>query len=260
VNSNSTSEEELLHKAASLLRDARQGIALTGAGISTPSGIPDFRTPGYGLWEDVNPMAVASIFAFRLRPNAFFDWMRPLARLMLEAEPNPAHVALSWLEAHDFIKTLITQNIDTLHSRAGSKAILEVHGHMGEATCVECYRVYKSDAFLDGFIETGAIPRCPRCGGILKPNVILFGEQLPIEVLREAERAARQCDVMLVAGSSLVVSPVSDLPLVALAHGAQLIIINYEATYVDKEAAVVIHDDVATVLPRLVDILEGEGA
>src|SRR5574341_1469863 len=252
-----STDDFLYHTAADLLRGARYGVALTGAGISTPSGIPDFRSPHSGLWEQVNAMEVASIYGFRRNPEAFFAWIRPLARLMVEARPNPAHVALAQMEAMGVVRELITQNIDVLHTRAGSHVVYEVHGHMREATCGQCFRVFPTETFLSQFIETGAIPRCPDCNGILKPNVVLFGEQLPIEVLHEAQRAAADCDVMLVAGSSLAVAPVSELPMTALAHGAQVIVVNYEETYVDRRASVVIHDDVARTLPRIVRLLEG---
>lgn len=201
-------------------------------------------------------MDVASLGGFRRNPEAFFDWVRPLAKTIVRAEPNSAHYALAELEARHIIKALVTQNIDMLHIRAGSSVIYEVHGHVRESTCVECFQVYPSNEFLSSFIETGVIPRCPHCHGILKPNVILFGEALPVKILHAAQRAARECDVMLVAGSSLEVAPASELPLIALAHGAKLILMNYEETYIDKQADIVFHEDVADVLPRLVQLLE----
>lgn len=203
-------------------------------------------------------MLVASIYGFRQKPEAFFDWIRPLARTVCLAQPNPAHTALARMETLGVIKTLITQNIDLLHTRAGSQHVLEIHGHMREATCGACFRIYSTELFLDDFIETGNIPHCPKCGGILKPNVILYGEQLPMKILREAEQAARDCDVMLIAGSSLEVAPVSQLPLMALERGARLILVNYEATYIDQRASITIHDNVADVLPRLLEHLEGK--
>lgn len=255
--SNSIENDAALQRAAELLRSARYAVALTGAGISTRSGIPDFRSQATGLWDRVDPMEVASIHGFRRRPKAFFEWVRPLAKAMVQAEPNAAHKALATLEARQVIKALVTQNIDMLHTRAGSRCIYEVHGHCRESTCVECFRLYPSDDFLGRFIETGEIPRCAICNGILKPNVILFGEALPLKILQAARRSASECDVMLVAGSSLEVAPASELPLIATAHRAKLILINYESTYIDDQADVVIHDDVADVLPRLVQLLEG---
>jgi NAD-dependent deacetylase len=258
VKNNPEPQPQTLRRAVELLRNARCGVALTGAGVSTPSGIPDFRSPHSGLWENVDPMEVASIYGFRRKPEAFFAWMRPLAQHMLDAKPNPAHVALAKMEALGYVKALITQNIDMLHSRAGSHTLVEVHGHMREATCGACFRIYPTEPFIHEFISSGVPPCCPECGGILKPNVVLFGEQLPFKVLQEAQRLSADCDVMLVAGSSLSVAPVSDFPRIALAHGAKVIIVNYEQTYLDRQASVVIHDDVAVILPRLVGLLEGK--
>jgi NAD-dependent deacetylase len=247
--------ESLIKQAADLLRRTHRGVALTGAGHSTPSGIPDFRSPSSGLWEKVNPFEVASIFGFRLNPQAFFDWIRPLTYTMLNAEPNPAHHALAQLEKLGHLRAVITQNIDGLHTLAGSQRVYELHGHMREATCVECFKVYDAASVIPNFLETGDIPRCPACQGILKPNVILFGEQLPVDVLRASQRAAKQCDAMIVVGSSLSVAPASELPLMALAHGAKLIIVNYEPTYIDAQADIVIHDDLAYVVPGIVEEL-----
>lgn len=246
-----------VQKAAELLRGARHAVALTGAGVSTPSGVPDFRSPHSGLWEQVDAMEVASLYGFRRRPEAFYDWIRPLARLMRDAEPNPAHYALARLEGMGYLKGIITQNIDTLHTRAGSQTVYEVHGHLRSATCVQCYQVYPTEPLIEEIIETGAVPRCPACDGVLKPDAILFGEQLPIRALHAAQRATRDCDVMLIAGSSLSVTPASELPLLALSNGAQLILVNYEPTYVDSQAEVVAHADVAEILPRVVAELEG---
>jgi NAD-dependent deacetylase len=245
--------DELIARSAQLLREASYAVAMTGAGISTPSGIPDFRSPDSGLWTKVDPFAVASLFAFRLHPQDFYDWIRPLARLIVEAQPNPAHQALARLEAAGLIKAVITQNIDGLHQRAGSQRVHEVHGHVREATCVRCYRVVPADSLMEKFIEEGQVPRCT-CGGLLKPNAILFGEQLPLQVLTAARKDIHACDLMLVAGSSLEVVPVADLPLVALGHAARLIIVNYQPTYLDDRAEVVIHADVAEILPRIADM------
>jgi len=244
--------EKLIDRAAQLLSQADYAVAVTGAGHSTPSGIPDFRSPTSGLWTQVDPMAVASLFAFRLRPQDFYDWIRPLARTMLEAQPNPAHHALAQLESAGLIKSVITQNIDGLHQKAGSQRVHEVHGHMREATCIRCYQVTPADALVEAFLEGNEIPRCP-CGGVMKPNVILFGEQLPMDVLVAAQQDTMICDLMLVIGSSLTVEPVADLPLMALGQGARLIIVNYQPTHLDDRADVLIHADLAEVLPHIAD-------
>jgi NAD-dependent deacetylase len=242
--------------AARLIQDSSYAVALTGAGISTPSGIPDFRSPHSGLWDQVNPMEVASLFAFRTNPQAFYDWIRPLAATILAAQPNPAHLALSRMERLGAIKAIITQNIDRLHTLAGSQNVIEVHGDMSEMTCLGCYQVYDSGPFCQSVLDTGQVPRCPQCGGVLKPNVILFGEQLPIRALTAARRAVARCDVMLVAGSSMEVAPACDFPFEARRHGAAVIMVNFEKTVVDDQFNLVIHDNVATVLPQIADALE----
>jgi NAD-dependent deacetylase len=245
--------DNLITRAARLLRQAAYTVALTGAGHSTPSGIPDFRSPESGLWTRVDPLAVASLFAFRVRPQDFYDWIRPLARVMLEAQPNPGHHALAQLEKAGLLKSVITQNIDGLHQRAGSLRVHEVHGHMREATCIHCYRVVPAESLIEEFLEEGQVPRCT-CGGVMKPNVILFGEQLPLNALTAARQDTRACDLMLVIGSSLTVEPVSDLPLMALGHGAKLVIVNYQPTHLDERADVLIHADLADVMPRIADV------
>jgi NAD-dependent deacetylase len=246
-----------LAAAVELLKGAQYAVALTGAGVSTPSGIPDFRSPDSGLWSQIDPLEVASLVGFRLNPERFYSWIRPLAHLLFEAVPNPAHIALARLEELGVIRALITQNIDMLHSRAGSHTIFELHGHLREATCVECFHLYALQDIIRDFVTTGQPPRCPACDGLLKPNVILYGEQLPFQVFQGALQAARQADVMLVVGSSLTVAPAADIPAASLVRGGRLIIINYEPTYLDDEAQVVIREDVAEVLPRLVALLEG---
>jgi NAD-dependent deacetylase len=244
--------DKLVAQAAELLRQANCAVALTGAGHSTPSGIPDFRSPDSGLWTQVNPLEVATLIAFRLRPKKFYDWIRPLAQLMLEAEPNAAHHGLARLEAAGMLKSVITQNIDGLHQKAGSARVHEVHGHVREATCIRCYREVAADGLIEDLIASAQIPRC-ECGGVMKPNVILFGEQLPLQVLTAARQDTQDCDLMLVVGSSLTVEPVSELPLFALGRGARLVIINYEPTHLDGRADVLIHADLADVLPRIAD-------
>jgi NAD-dependent deacetylase len=249
----------LIKRAGALLQQSRHAIALTGAGISTPSGIPDFRSPRSGLWETADPTEVASIYAFRQRPQQFYDWIHPLTQLVLQAQPNEAHRALAWLEAYGPLKGVITQNIDMLHTRAGSQTVYEVHGHLREATCVACHHVYQTDDILPDFVKTGKMPLCEGCGHVLKPNVILFGEVLPMHVLRQAQLQTHICDLMLVAGSSLEVAPAGDLPLVAKETGASLIIVNLERTHLDDIADVVIHADVVDVLPKLADYFMPRG-
>lgn len=248
--------DQQIQDAAHLLRPARSGVAFTGAGISTPSGIPDFRSPHSGLWANADPLAVASIFTFRHNPQAFYNWIYPIAEITTHALPNPAHQALAALESQGRLKAVITQNIDMLHTRAGSQTIYELHGHLREATCVNCFKVFPAEPIIRKFLEDRQVPYCPHCGGVIKPNVILFGEQLPAQTLLAAQDAARKCDLMIVIGSSLEVAPASEIPMLALRRGAKLIIVNLEPTHLDPMAAVVIHADAAEILPRVLKVME----
>ncbi len=239
-----------IEDAAELVRKAKRAVVLTGAGISTPSGIPDFRSEGTGLWSRDEPLEVASLTTFRVAPERFFEWFRSLAGQIFYANANAAHLALAQLEEAGHVKTIITQNIDALHQKAGSKCVIETHGTMKTLTCTHCYKKFEAESYLESFIADGKIPTCS-CNGILKPDVILFGEQLPHSAWIQAQRAARQCDLMLVAGSSLEVLPVAGLPMQALDRGAHLIIVNNTPTYVNVRADVVIMDDVASTLPEI---------
>ena len=247
--------QDLISRAAQLLRSATHAIALTGAGLSTPSGIPDFRSAETGLWNRVNPLEVATIYAFRENPARFFNWIRPLAVAICEAWPNAAHRALAQLEQAGLLRLVITQNIDGLHQRAGSINVAEVHGHIREATCLNCYHAVSVEDHLERFLADGNVPRCPKCGGVLKPNATLFGEALPAQAMLAALQAARKCDVMLIAGSSLEVAPAADLPELAKAHQARLIIVNLGETHLDHCADVLIQGDVADILPRIAERL-----
>lgn len=239
-------------QAAQILRTAQHGVALTGAGISTPSGIPDFRSDS-GLWSLNDPMEVASLQGFRADPQRFYNWFQPLLERLVVAAPNPAHLALAQLERHGVVKAVITQNIDGLHQRAGSREVYELHGHLRSATCLRCESSVPSDALIVQ-MRCGETPHCP-CGGAFKPDVVLFDELLPRGLFWLAQRAIDHCDVVLVAGTSLDVYPVSDLPLAAMRRGARLIIVNYGQTHLDDFADVVLHEDVAAALPAIAALL-----
>lgn len=247
-----------IHCAADIIRGAKHITVLTGAGVSTPSGIPDFRSTKSGLWERVDPFEVASLDSFRYHPEKFFNWIRPLARDMRSAQPNVAHLSLAHLEQAGLVKTVITQNIDGLHQRAGTKNVLEVHGTFERMTCVSCYLHVPSQGHIEDYLEKGQIPRCPKCRNILKPDVVLFGEQLPARTWLQAVEASKCCDVMIVAGSSLEVLPVAGLPMRALDHGAHLILINQSQTYLDVRADVMFGDDVIDIIPRIVREVLGD--
>ena len=244
--------EAEIQQAAQLLSQSRHAVALTGAGISTPSGIPDFRSPDSGLWEKHNPMAVANISAFQRRPEDFYDWIRPLVSITNDAKANPAHTALADLEKKGILKAVITQNIDGLHTEAGSKNVYEVHGHTREVECLSCGRTEAAAPHMDRLAADGSMPTCAACGAIFKPKVILFGELLPTKIMNAAHLASHQADVMLVAGSSLEVAPVSELPWLAHRNHARIIVVNFQPTYIDHLADVIIRDNVAKVLPAIV--------
>ena len=247
----SLTTQTALDDAAELFRNAKRVVVLTGAGISTPSGIPDFRSEGSGLWSRDEPLETASLSTFRTSPEKFFHWFHPLANQIFHAQPNPAHTALAEFEHAGYQNVIITQNIDGLHQKAGSTQVVEMHGTLRTLSCTQCYKKFPSEEYLKPFIENGTIPLCINCNAILKPDVILFGEQLPHAAWHEAQRATRQCDLMLVAGSSLEVLPVAGLPIQALDHGAHLIVINNTTTYVNVRADIVITENVATIIPEI---------
>lgn len=245
---------------ANWLRESRHVVAFTGAGMSTGSGIPDFRTPGIGLWEVRELVEAATLSAFRYFPERFYALLRPMLELALRAQPNPAHYALAEMEALGLVHTVITQNVDELHRRAGTQNLLELHGSFHTATCRQCHRRYPGRPVVESFVATGNIPRCPHCQGILKPDVILMEEQLPHATLYEARRTANRADLMLVLGSSLEVLPAAGLPMDALMNGARLVIINTGETYLDSRADLLIPFSVVDVLPRVLEALRSSSS
>jgi len=244
-----------IKKAAGLIQSARYAVAFTGAGISTPSGIPDFRSARTGLWEKDDPMQVASLTSFLHTPERFFNWLRPLALTSLSASPNPAHLALAELENSGFLKAVITQNIDDLHVQAGSHNVLELHGSLRTLSCTGCHRSFSARDFMPAFIDSGTLPSCPECRSLLKPDIVLFEESLPAKTWYQAEVHARMADLMIVAGSSLTVTPAAYIPQEAVESGAQIIIINQTPTYLDEIAAILLPLDVAEVLPAITQFL-----
>jgi NAD-dependent deacetylase len=237
-----------IERAAEILRASRRVVALTGAGISRPSGIPDFRGAA-GLWSSHEPAEVASLASFQRDPQRFFDWFRPLLETIDAAGPNPAHCALAALEQAGRLSAVITQNIDSLHRRAGSREVFELHGHLRSATCIACEHQVPAAPVLRA-IRRRRLPLC-QCGGLLKPDVVLFDELLPRGIYWLARRAAETCDALIVAGTSLEVYPAAELPAVARRHGARVIIVNQSATDFDPYADAVVRADLASALPAL---------
>lgn len=248
-------KEILLAEAAALIMNSSYMVVFSGAGISTPSGIPDFRSPDSGLWEKYDPFEVASIWAFRHQPEVFFDWIRSLSNQADSAKPNQAHLAVANLENRGLVKSVITQNIDSLHQMAGSKKVFELHGSARTATCPHCGKKHQHENFHRMILETSEIPHCDRCGEIIKPDVILFGEDLPSGTWNGAFQECLKADLIFIVGSSLEVSPANSLPDTAVRNGAKLIINNLSPTHLDKKADILLKMDVTEgigALPALI--------
>ena len=246
-------DNEKVNQVAKLIKESKYTIVLTGAGVSTGSGIPDFRTPGKGIWEKVDPFKVTSITAFKENPQRFYHFYRPRIEILSRVSPNPAHKAIAQLEEMGYMECLITQNIDNLHQGAGSKKIIEVHGTLREAVCQRCKKIISSELLIEKLnISKEKVPYC-ECGGVFKPNVVLFGEMLPD--LDSAISQSMRADLMITIGSSLQVSPVNMLPQYCLDRGGKLIIINFMSTHLDYLAEVVVKEDVCNFLPAVVEIL-----
>jgi NAD-dependent deacetylase len=239
---------------AELIRANQPCVVLTGAGASTESGIPDFRS-ATGIWARYDPAEVASISGFRRDPDRVWEFYRRRLSVLGEARPNSAHVALAELERAGWIEALITQNVDRLHERAGSHELIEVHGSMRTATCLGCGRSEPMEAVAAQL----PVPRCPACAAVLKPGVVMFGEQLPPGALERATELAEGAALLLVVGSSLAVWPVAGLPEATLAHGGKLAIVNREATSYDGQAELVVHDSAGDVLPEVASSLVHAG-
>lgn len=242
--------EEEMERAAEALRNAKSGVAVTGAGISVESGIPDFRSPG-GIWSRYPPQEYATIEAFCDNPDKVWAMWYELGENLSGASPNAAHCALAQLEHMGHIVAVITQNIDALHQRAGSNTVIEYHGNAGKIVCPACHR--RRPMALSH--RAHGAPRC-ECGGFMKPDVVLFGEMIPEYALRTADLLARQCDVMLIVGTSAQVYPAAGLPDIAKQNGAFIIECNLEPTsFTSRVTDRFLQGPAGTTLPRLVDAL-----
>jgi NAD-dependent deacetylase len=233
---------------ARLVREAGSVVALTGAGISVPSGIPDFRSPGTGLWENVDPMEVAHIDAWRADPHRFWQFYGNRFQTLEDKEPNAAHRALVELERGGRLDAVITQNIDMLHRKAATRELVEVHGTIEHSSCLSCGARYPlADVRARLAADPDGVPRCD-CGHPLKPDVVLFGEWLPASALDRAFELAGAADLLLCVGSSLEVHPVASLPELTLQAGGRLAIVTQSSTPYDREAAVKLSGDVVDEL------------
>ena len=247
---------DVMHDLKSLARDIaerKKAVALTGAGISVASGIPDFRSPG-GLWEKFDPMEYATIEAFRSDPRKVWKMLREMDQLVLQAEPNPAHLALAKLEQLGVLVGIITQNIDNLHQKAGSSNVVEFHGNAEKLVCLACNYSTGAD---DARRRSDDVPSCPECGAVMKPDVVFFGEAIAPEASSAAMQLVQGCGVMLVVGTSAVVAPASYLPVVARKMGALVAEINLEPTVLtDRVAHVSLIGDATKLLPELASEVE----
>jgi NAD-dependent deacetylase len=242
-------------RLAELIGDAGSVVALTGAGISVPSGIPDFRSPGTGLWANVDPMEVAHIDVFRRDPVRFWSFYGQRFQALEDKRPNRAHAALVEMERAGLLDAVITQNIDRLHARAGTAKLVEVHGSIARSSCLVCglrYELGDVRARQEGGSE--GVPRCD-CGEALKPGVVLFGEMLPLDAMVRAEQLAAGADLMLCIGSSLEVYPVAALPEITLDAGGQIAIVTQGPTPLDRRAAVRLQGDVVEELEAVLEAL-----
>ncbi|HEY7418317.1 MAG TPA: NAD-dependent deacylase [Ktedonobacteraceae bacterium] len=229
------------------LRNARHVVALTGAGISAESGVPTFRDAMTGLWAQYNPQDLATPQAFVRHPQLVWQWNAWRRELISKVEPNAGHLALVELERHVPRFTLITQNVDGLHQRAGSQKVIELHGNLMHTKCFE------EGTIIEQWEETDEVPpRCPNCGGLLRPDVVWFGETLPEQAFNQAALAALACDVFFSIGTSGVVEPAASLPLVALRRGARVVLVNPEETPLLRSDVEFLCGPAGSVLPALV--------
>ncbi|GAB4320447.1 MAG: NAD-dependent protein deacetylase [Promethearchaeota archaeon] len=253
---------EAIRRVAELLVGAKHCVVLTGAGMSTESGIPDFRSPKTGLWAKFQP-SVAELETFLTNPLAFWKMAKKVAPTLFSAKPNAGHVVLAKLEDEGLVRAIITQNVDGLHQKAGSLFVFEVHGNVEEMSCVGCGATYGVDQVLRKVKKEKQIPPlCDICSAPLKPNVVLFGEALPRATLYESIAQSERADLFLVCGSSLEVSPANTFPVYCLNKGGRLAIFNVEPTHLDYKAVATVREKLGASLPLLYravhEILDGK--
>ncbi len=244
-----------IETVASIVRLSKKIVVFTGAGISTESGIPDFRSPG-GIWDRYNPaeLTYQKFLSSQASREKYWERQKNLWPIIAAARPNAGHLAIAELDKMGKLDCVITQDGDGLHQRSGVPAdkVIELHGTWTRALCLSCGRKYPSEE-VQLRLEAGEkVPTCHECGGILKPDVVQFGQSMPVKETSEAQRRAGACDLFLVCGSSLVVYPAAEMPLMAKESGAKLVIINLQPTPHDDFADVIINDKIGSVLPAIV--------
>lgn len=239
-----------IERIAAWLREAKQAVVFTGAGMSTESGIPDFRSPG-GVWSRNQPVYYQDFLSSAAARHEYWRQKAEAADDFLRARPNPGHDTIARWEAEGRIAGVITQNIDGLHQQAGSRRVLEVHGTARWIECVDCQNRFEPLPLIEAFRASQTVPPCPGCGGRLKSATISFGQGMPVEVMEESVQLAEASDLFLAIGSSLVVFPAAELPQIAKRAGARLVIINRDPTDQDRSAAAVVREPIGTVLPQI---------
>ena len=247
--------DELITRAASDIVKAKKVVALTGAGMSVESGIAPFRGKG-GIWEKYDPVEYAYIDVLRTDPGKTWILLSEMQKEILKSKPNPGHLSLAELERLGFLSSIITQNVDGLHHEAGNKNVIEFHGNHRQAYCMECRKQIKSEEIS---LET-LPPRCD-CGGVVRPDVVFFGEAIPPEALTKSNQETRSCKVMLVIGTSAEVQPAASLPDIAKSSGATIIEINIEETgFTDYTSDYFIKGKAGEILPKIVNKVKDESA
>lgn len=235
-----------------LIKNSDKVVVLTGAGISTESGIPDFRSPETGLWEKVDPMEALSTDVLMNRPEKFYKQGFQLLLGMTDAKPNLTHEVLAKMQEDGYISTIVTQNIDNLHQKAGAKNLLEVHGHVRDGYCIKCGKKMPIDRMNEKIKGKEIPPRCDHCNGVVRPSVVMFGDALP-PCFDQAWKEVEKCDLLMVMGTSLEVAPVSYLAQIC----KKLVIINIGKTAYDKKAEVIVNHKASEVLNKIYKELEG---
>jgi len=238
--------QNLIKQAVQILYQSKMTIALTGAGISVESGIPDFRSAG-GLWSIYDPDHYATIDAFTVNPKKVWNMLRDMDKLVSRAKPNRAHIGMGLLEKMGYLRCIITQNVDNLHQAGGARNVIEYHGNQGTLTCMSCGKKFTMDEKRKEYI-----PRCS-CSSILKPDVVLFGEPIPEDVLYNSFQFANSAQALLVVGTSAVVSPANSIPILAKKNGAKIIEINKESTHLTSRLTdVFLQGDAGDIIEKLV--------
>jgi len=250
-------DRKTIERIAELVTESSFALAFTGAGISTESGIPDFRSAG-GLWTKVQPVLFPDYLQSEESRLEYWQQKCTAFKEFTECDPNPGHRVLARWEHRGILKRVITQNIDGLHQEAGSQGVIELHGTLRMIACLECGAHFDPEPLVDEFFETGVVPRCKLCGGLVKHATISFGQSMPEREMQQAADLCRQCDLIFVLGSSLVVEPAASFPRLAANLGAEMIIINRDPTPQDDLAKIIVREGIGDTLSAVEEVLGGE--